>query len=293
MNRSFITIVACTLLTTFVHADCEHDHRSSKNSGLLVTDLTISGTQTLTSAALARIKNKLTGSCFDENSDELEERVRALFQDEGYFGAVVNSLRIKISDPLRLPKPAMLEADVLEGQRCKVGEIRFAGNHAFSAAKLRSDFSLKKGALFQRSKIAGGLDSVRKVYVSNGFIDLTFVPETQNLSNATIILTVAITEGPQYRMGKLQIFAKKDLADRLRAEWQLAEGAVFDLGYVDKYVNSNRSLLPLGFTPESVQLMRDCRDASVGVRLLIEATDISSQSKPKDVECEPQAKNSQ
>jgi outer membrane protein assembly factor BamA len=292
-NRSLITIAACTLLTTFLHADCAHDHRSSKNSGLLITDFTNSGTQTLTSGALARIKDKLIGSCFNENSDELLERVRALFQDEGYFGAVVNSLHIKLPDPLALPKPAMLEADVLEGQRYKVAEIRFTGNHASSAAKLRSVFPLKRGDLFQRDKVAGGLESIRKVYASNGFIDLSFVPQTQSLSNATIVLTVAITEGPRYRMGKLEILAKKDLADRLSGEWQLAEGAVFDFAYIEKYVDSNRSLLPRGFTAESVQLVRDCRDSSVEVRVLIEATDVLSQTKPKDVECEPQSGNSE
>ena len=94
-------------------------------------------------------------------------------------------------------------------------------------------------------------------------------------------------------MGKLEILAKKDLADRLSGEWQLAEGAVFDFAYIEKYVDSNRSLLPRGFTAESVQLVRDCRDSSFEVRVLIEATDVLSQTKPKDVECEPQSVNSE
>jgi hypothetical protein len=64
------------------------------------------------------------------------------------------------------------------------------------------------------------------------------------------------------------------LADRLSGEWQLAEGGVFDFAYIEKYVDSNRSLLPRGFTAESVQLVRDWRDASVEVRVLIEATDL-------------------
>ena len=29
----------------------------------------------------------LTGSCFDDNTEELEERIRASFQNRGYFAA--------------------------------------------------------------------------------------------------------------------------------------------------------------------------------------------------------------
>ena len=66
--------------------------------------------------------------------------------------AVVKNLRIKESDPLALPKPVSLEAEIIEGRRFRVGEIKFVGNHVFSTSKLRSEFSLKKGALFRERK---------------------------------------------------------------------------------------------------------------------------------------------
>jgi hypothetical protein len=83
--------------------------------------------------------------------------------------------------------------------------------------------------------------------VSSGFIELTFIPDTENLFNATVNLSVSVMEGRQYRMGRLEIFAKKEVADKLRAEWQMPEGAVFDRTYLDKYIDSNRSLLPTEF----------------------------------------------
>ncbi|MGC2185760.1 MAG: POTRA domain-containing protein [Terriglobales bacterium] len=242
----------CFLLVTFVflaallRADCtkDQDHRTSKNSGLLITDLTISGTQTLSSDELRTIASELVGSCFDESSDELEERVRSLFQNRGYFSAQVKTLHIRPSDPIAIPKPVVLEADVLEGPLYRLAEIGFAGNHALSTAALRSGFPLKKGDVFGRDKIASGLDALRDLYVSSGFIDFTAIPDTQNLSNATVILSVSVMEGPQYRMGKLEIFAKKEIAERLRTEWQLPEGAVFNMTYLEKYIENNRSLLP-------------------------------------------------
>jgi outer membrane protein assembly factor BamA len=138
---------------------------------------------------------------------------------------------------------------------------------------------------FAREKIATGLDSVREIYVSDGFVDWTAMPDVQKLSDGTAVLVVSITEGPQYRMGKLEIFAQKGLADKLRAEWELPEGAVFDFRYIDQYVDRNRSVLPPEFVRNDVQLVRDCRDSSVEVRLPPDGTDPRSQSRPKDIDC--------
>jgi hypothetical protein len=94
-TRFFTTVLECVVLTTFLHANCnsDQDKRSGKTSRLLITDFTISGTQTINSAELARITSQLAGNCFDDNPLELEERVAALFKDWGYVEAVVKNLR--------------------------------------------------------------------------------------------------------------------------------------------------------------------------------------------------------
>jgi outer membrane protein assembly factor BamA len=283
----FTAVLAYVILTTFLHAYCASDQneRSSKAHSLLITDFTISGTQTIDSAELARIINQLTGECVDDNTAELEERVEALFKDMGYVDVVVKNLQIKPIDPLAHPKPVLVEAEIVEGQRFTVGEINFFGNHVFSTSKLRSEFSLKEGDLFAREKIASGLDGVRNLYTSDGFVDWAATPDTQKLSDGTVVLAVSITEGRQYRMGKLEIFAKKELAEKLRTEWELPEGAVFDFGYLNKYVENNRGLLPPEFLRKDVQLVRDCRDSSVEVRLPLDGTDSRSQSQAKGTGC--------
>jgi outer membrane protein assembly factor BamA len=287
-TRFFRALLTFVFLTAFLRADCakDQDHRSSKNSGVLITDFTISGTQTLSSDELANITNELIGSCFDENSEELDERVQALFKNRGYLIMEVKSLRVKLIDPTGVPKPATLEADVLEGPRFRLAEINFTGDHAFAADELRSKFPLKKGDLLARDKIAGGLDDLRQLYVSHGFLDLMMIPEVQISSDGAAILSISILEHVQYHMGKLKIFAKKEAADSLRSNWELPEGAVFDRTYLDKYIGSNRSLLPPEFQREHVQIVRDCPDATVDVRLPLDAMDPRSQSLPKDSECE-------
>jgi len=288
----FLALLASVFLTALLRADCAEDHRSNKSSGILVTDFTVSGTTTLSSTVLAGITGRLTGSCFDEDSEEMEERVRALFQDLGYVGAEVKSVRFKPGDPLGIPKPVTLEAEVMEGPRYKIGAISFLENHALSSARLRQEFPLKKGDLFERAKVASGLESLRKLYSSNGFLDFACIPDTRDLSNATMSLIITVLEGPQYHMGKLEILAKNELAARLQAEWKLAEGAIYDSTYINRYVEENHGLLPEGFTAGDVLKGYDCPEALVNIRLVVDPAEDTSRYLPKNVPCEAAHDNS-
>jgi outer membrane protein assembly factor BamA len=284
--RFFTALLACLAFTTLLHANCANDqNKHSTKTQLLITDFTISDTQTVDSAELAKITNQITGECVDDNPPELEERIEALFKDRGFADVVVKNLRIKANDPLALPKPVSLEAEIIEGPRFTVGEINFVGNHVFDTSKLRSEFPLEKGDVFARGKIASGIDGVVHLYRSNGYVDSIVSADARKLSDGAFVVTLAIVEGPQYRMGKLDIFAKKELAEKLRAAWELPEGAVFDSEYLSKYVDSNRALLPPEFVRKDVQIVRDCPDSTVEVRLPLDGTEAGSQSRPKDVEC--------
>lgn len=284
MFRTIAPALVCMLLAAVLWADCAPDYRSDKRAGVFIADFII--TSSLGSSELAVIRSKLIGACADEKTDDLEELVRALFQNEGYFAATVKNLDLKMLDPLAQPKHIQLEAEVAVGQLYRLADIKFVGNHAFAAPKLRNAFALRKGDVFKRDKIGGSFEGVRKLYSRRGFGDLVFVPDTENLANSTVILTLTIREGPQYHMGKLKVFAKQDVAERLQSEWRLPEGAIFDFGYVGKYLEANRELLPSGFSPDDLRIVRNCPDASIEVRLILDQTAPALQSQPTDVRCE-------
>jgi outer membrane protein assembly factor BamA len=251
-----------------------------------ITDFTITGTQTIGATELARITSDFIGSCFDETSEELEERIRASFQERGYFAAKVNSLGFKPRDPLGVPEPMTLEAEISDGPQYKLADIMFVENHAFSSEKLRQQFPLKMGDLFERDKVASGLVSLRKLYGTQGFLDFTAIPDTKFASNATASLNISIVEGPQYHMGKLDIVADKEVAGRLRPEWKLTEGDVYDRTYIDEYLQTNRDLLPLGFSRANVHTIHNCPDAVVEVRLIVDPAEDTAHAEPKNVPCE-------
>ncbi len=274
--------LALFLSGTFLRAECATDHRSSKNAGFLITDFTITGTQTIGAIELANITSDFIGSCFDEGSEELEERIRAAFQDRGYFAVEVKNLEFKPSDVLGVPKRVTLEAEISDGPRYKLAEITFVENHAFSSERLRKQFPLRRGDLFSRGKIASGLESLRKLYGTEGFLDFITIPDTKFASNGTANLNISILEGPQYHMGKLDIVADEEVSARLRAEWKLTEGAIYDRTYIDQYIEANRDLLPVGF---SIQTTQNCPDAVVEVRLTIDPALETSHAESDNVPC--------
>jgi outer membrane protein assembly factor BamA len=282
-------LLGLVCLGLMARAQCGKDNRDDKKGGILVTDFTITGTQAISATELARMTGELAGNCFNDDSDEMGERVRALFQDRGYFLPEVKSVKLKPGDPLASPKPVSMEADVVEGLQFRVGEIDFVGYRAFAPDKLRQQFPLKTGAVFERSKVAAGLQSLRKLYGTSGYLDYIAIPETQPGSNGIMKLTLTFQEGPQYRMDKVEFVGQKEMTSRLQVQWKLAPGSVYDSSYIDKYISTNREWLPEGFARTDVHVVTDCPKALVQVRLVVDSAENASRSPLKDVPCEDTA----
>lgn len=281
-------LLVVTCFSVFAFAQCASDKRSEKHGGVLVTDFTINGTTTLDSTELARLSGDFVGSCYNDDSEEMQERLRAGFQEHGYFAAEIKHLTFKPSDPLGTPKPVAVEAEVVEGPKYRLAEITILENHAISTEILRAEFPLKTGDVFERGKVATGLESLRKLYASKGFLDFTCIPDTEPSSNGTITLKLTVDEGTQYHMGKLEILARKETAARLRAEWKMAEGTAYDSTYIRKFIEANGSLLPEGFSVRDTRQVMNCPDGVVALSLMVDPREGKSELPVKNIPCESQ-----
>jgi outer membrane protein assembly factor BamA len=256
------------LLVLCPSAIAQTDVQASNDRQIVIESFVISDTQSIDSAELAEITNSMAGSKFADDPDELEERIKAQFQDHGYFAVTIQKLDIKTLDPIASPKPVRLEAQITEGPRYRLSGIEFIGNHALSSAALRAKFTMKIGDGFRRSKVRAGLIAMTKLYSSLGFLDCVFIPDTKSDSTSGMKLNIQVEEGPQYRMDKLEISAPQEIADQLQVRWKLDPGAIFNGAYLKTFLDDSHSLLPTDFTPDNgVELIRDCPNATVSVRL--------------------------
>ena len=123
------------------------------------------------------IKQRTHGHSLSEVTNEALERVRAGWQDLGYF-KVLASDEAKTLTSSPASQRIALSVHVDEGTQYKLSKVTFKHNKAISADVLRSLFPIEDGGIFSREKIAMGLENLRKAYGELGYINFTAIPDT-------------------------------------------------------------------------------------------------------------------
>ena len=174
--------------------------------------------------------------------EEDTERVRAEYQNRGYFKAGVSDPKTEIHDtghkgfhiPLVQAGPGKavdITMPIEEGDKYHLGKITFKNNKAISnVAALRSLFPLKDGDLFSRDKVAKGLEALRKAYGQYGYINYTGVPSTTFDDDKKLaFLEIDIDEGKQFYVRRIEFTGNTTTRDKvIRRELALEEGGVYD-----------------------------------------------------------------
>jgi outer membrane protein insertion porin family len=170
------------------------------------------------------------------------ERVRAEFQNRGYFKVLVDDPKTDIHDTGHtgfhvpgLQKGAGKSVDITipieEGDRYRLGSITFKNNKAISNnAALRSLFAMKDGEIFSREKIAKGLENLRKAYGEAGYINFTSVPDTKFDDEKKIVnLEIDVDEGKQFYVRRIEFQGNTTTRDKvIRREIALEEGQIYN-----------------------------------------------------------------
>ena len=261
--------------------------KGPKSDGqIVVQEILISGTSTLTSEQLSDISNSLTSKTMRDDEEVVDAYIHYEFQQRGYFDVEIANLKVITLDPLAKKKAVRVEAEVDEGPLYHLAEFKFTGNETFSTDELRQGFPLHAGDVFDAEKVRLGIVAMRDQYEKKGFLEFSPVPDTQKASNGLVTVTFAIDEGIQYRMGELKVEGKNEAAEKLKTKWELKPGAPYDFGYVEKFLAENRELLPDGFdTDRDVLWLRDCADNTVNVIIELDPKR-PWKPKPQDKPCE-------
>jgi outer membrane protein insertion porin family len=174
--------------------------------------------------------------------EEDTERVRAEYQNRGYFKVLVDDPKTEIHDTghtgFHIPwiQPgAGKSVDILmpieEGDRYRLGKITFKNNKAISNVNaLRSLFPMKDGEIFSREKVAKGMENLRKAYGTAGYINFTTVPDTSFDDEKKLVnLTFDVDEGKQFYVRRIEFQGNTTTRDKvIRREIALEEGQVYN-----------------------------------------------------------------
>jgi outer membrane protein assembly factor BamA len=136
----------------------------------------------------------------EELTEEVAERVRADFQERGYFRAEIqtpSSLPLGLTDG---QQSLRVIVSIQPGEQFRLRNISIQSAApdqplSISAETIREQFHLHDGDLFNTTEIREGLNRVQQLYASRGYARATTIPDTE-VDNAShrIDLTLRITE---------------------------------------------------------------------------------------------------
>jgi outer membrane protein insertion porin family len=126
-----------------------------------------------------------------------------------------------------------------EGQQYSWGHAEWSGNKVLTPDQLNAAIGLKAGDLADDRLIDKGLHAASLAYGKKGYMGARWIEQTTfDDANKRVTYHFTVSEGPQFHMGQLTIAGlSEDDANKVKALWQLAPGAVFDQSYVEDFVS--------------------------------------------------------
>src|SRR5260370_3187577 len=176
------------------------------------------------------------------------ERIRQALRDLGYFKTVVDEPTFAY--PTKGRAIVNVTVKVTPGAQYRLGEIRFQRATVFPATQLRDLFSQREGDFFNATKFSRGLDDLRKLYGTRGYVNMVAnpVPSTDE-ARRIIDLLLEVDEGEAYDFGRLYLQgvephtgAGKALLD----SWKPLEGKRFNSLELERWLQANHSEWKVG-----------------------------------------------
>jgi outer membrane protein assembly factor BamA len=156
-----------------------------------------------------------------------------VYNQHGYLKAAIQQPQSSLSASGACANAVVVTFRVEEGLQYRWSDPDWSRNQAYSAQELNVALVLKQGDVADLTKIEKGWGEARRVFGKKGYLKVRFKPEPVfDDTRQMVTYQVAVTEGPQYRMGQVTITGlPEDEAGRVKAVWGLKAGDVFDTSY--------------------------------------------------------------
>ncbi len=169
--------------------------------------------------------------------EEDAESLRKVYQDAGYKDVVIKDpiLDVFVMNPRekrreKINRRVRITIPIVEGEKFYFGKVTVEGSTVFRPEQLERFFGYRAGKPMSRAVIADGMKSVDATYRSRGYIYVFMNPENTEKPNHVVDVVVKITEGDQYRLGRIEFTGNKTTRDKvLRRELQVFEGDIMDM----------------------------------------------------------------
>jgi outer membrane protein assembly factor BamA len=210
---------------------------AAEGAKVKVQTLRFAGTLTVNPNDLQKEAARLIGRDYSEFQCSLfgTATIIPFYRERGYLQARVGTPTPQVVSHTEGSSEFVVEVvyPITEGNVYRWMPPEWSGNQMIPGAALEATTSMKASEIANARKIDEGWEAIKKLYSKSGYIEaaLRTEPEFQEESKQ-VHYRVAVTEGPQYRMGNFQVSGvQAAIADRLKSRWRLKTGDVFDGSY--------------------------------------------------------------
>lgn len=165
------------------------------------------------------------------------DNIKELYKTIGYKDIQVAQPEVEVvakrpnaENPDDRKRRLALVVPIEEGSRWRLGDIDIEGNEVLEDPILRAAFEDPKGGWLRQDVIDKGLERIGEFYSNTGYIQAQVESEIreQNAEELIADVVVKVSEGDQYRVGRIEFSGNERTQDRvLRRELRLQEGMVF------------------------------------------------------------------
>jgi outer membrane protein insertion porin family len=210
------------------------------------------------------------------------ENIRSLYQDHGYFTALVNEPQTKMTDTKRRwpfffwswghGKRVDLSIPVEEGPQYRLGKFTIRGNKLFKQQVLAPVLQMKSGDIFNLSKVRKALENYKKLYGEFGYINFVATPDPERDDKKHLVnLALDFDEEKQFVVHRIEFSGNTKTRDKvIRRELLINEGAIFDTALWDY---STLRINQLGFfdpiKKEDYEIKQNEKQGTVDVNLKV------------------------
>ncbi len=166
-------------------------------------------------------------------TDSIALNLMPLYGRKGYLRAAFAEPKSALSRSPDCRGGVEAAVTVTEGSPYRLGDLTWTGNSAFESPQLTARLGLEPGAVVDTLRLDGGLKKISEDHARLGLLEVR-LSTAVSLDDRTLsaAYTIAVSEGPQYRMGALALTGLSE-QDTLQVTqlWKLGSGVVYDAPY--------------------------------------------------------------
>jgi outer membrane protein insertion porin family len=229
------------------------EFRITEGEKVSITEISFEGNKAFTAKQLRKVmqtEERWILTWFTGNDVYKEDQIRTdlvriqiWYQNNGYIRAEVKEPRIVEN---REENSLTIVIPVVEGKQYLVGKLEVDGDDVFSGDETRKKIELKKGDVYNRSKLNSYIVKVTEDYAQKGYAFADIIPQT-SINDEELLVDIRIIpqKGRRAYIGTVLIKGNDFTRDKvIRREVALLEGSLYD---GEKLKLTRRRLRRLGF----------------------------------------------